>query len=436
MYSTNIYDYYFLLFNMIQWIIWFGAAKLLYPTKIRPSLVWVAECVLCATAGYLDDCIFTDSIFLRSMSFFVFFGLPILVFYRARLSRKAVFVVSILATMVLTEIILSLIAPGPILRVSQRDYYSLSILPFYVEYLFCQAVLVLAVVFLLQRFEKGDGRYISSRDSFLFLLFPLNQFVLLTGWYLNFVEDLAPRQLIVLFVVLLFCAASDITLFRMVRRISENARLSAEKELMTQQIAAKKEYYEGLADSYRDLSRMRHDIANHVYTVRVLLEDGKKAEALRYAEEIQRSDAVQAVLSGCQNSVLRSFLQHRISSLTESGISVAVDVILPAQCGISDIDLIIAFGNLLDNASEASEKVLSPSIRLRAILQNHCLNVECVNPCLPDAGKKERRIPYLERGIGSAILEELARKYDGSFQINMENTICHSILFLKESPLC
>lgn len=436
MYSASIYDYIFQLFNMIQWIMWYGAAKLLFPTKIRLRFLWPAECVLCAIAGYLDAYPFADYAFLRSMSFFVFFGIPVLVFYRGKLSRKAALIILILGTMVLTETALSLIDPARILRVSRRDYSSPEFILFYAVYLFCQAILILAVVFLFQRFEKGSGRYISGKDMFLFLLFPTNQYILLTGWYLNYVEDLSPSQLITLFVVLLFCIASDIILFRMVLRISDNARLKAEKELMARQITAKNEYYQVLADNYRDMSRMRHDIANHVYTVRVLLEDGKRAEALRYAEEIQREDAVKTVFSDCRNSVLRSFLQHRISSLTAAGISVSADVALPAQSGISDVDLIIAFGNLLDNASEASSKTQSPSIQLRAILSNHCLNVECINPCLPNSGKKERRIAYLDRGIGSAILKELARKYDGSFQINIEKNVCSSTLFLKESSSC
>ena len=432
MFPISTKEFIFHVFNLIQWVIWFWAAKQLFPTRLRHGISWLIEVVVSMAAFYLCAYVYPESVVLRSLSFFLFFGVPIILLYRGKILRKILFIILIAGTMVLTEMLLSLVAPTQILQVARRDFSSLGLLPFYVEYLLCQGILVLAVIFLLRRFEKGAERYISRRDLFLFLLFPVNQYILLTGWYLNFVDDLSPRQLIVTLIVLVFSIVTDIILFRMVLRISDNAKLKAEKELLTQQIAVKNQYYQALAENYRDMSRMRHDIANHVYTVRVLLEDGKRDEALRYTADLQQDDSIRAVLSDCQNSVLRSFLQHRMNTLAESDVPFTADVTLPAQSGISDIDLIIAFGNLLDNASESVKQVSAPYINLKAALVNHCLHVECVNPCPSGIVKKERRIPYLERGIGSAILEELARKYDGSYRLIIEQHICCTTLILKE----
>ena len=49
------------------------------------------------------------------------------------------------------------------------------------------------------------------------------------------------------------------------------------------------------------------------------------------------------------------------------------------------------------------------------------LVIETENPAPPEEPRKRRRIPELERGVGTHILRELAEKYDGSLTQETEN---------------
>ena len=45
--------------------------------------------------------------------------------------------------------------------------------------------------------------------------------------------------------------------------------------------------------------------------------------------------------------------------------------------------------------------------------------------------KKQKRIAELERGIGMSILQEMAQRYDGDFEVKTENDVFRADLVLK-----
>lgn len=59
-------------------------------------------------------------------------------------------------------------------------------------------------------------------------------------------------------------------------------------------------------------------------------------------------------------------------------------VVLPRRLPIANVDLVILFGNLMDNAVEACGQVASPFIRLEAGLRKDYLVVTETNPAPAD----------------------------------------------------
>lgn len=98
---------------------------------------------------------------------------------------------------------------------------------------------------------------------------------------------------------------------------------------------------------------------------------------------------------------------------------------------ITDPDLICIYGNILDNAREACRGAQDASVSLKTEYKTPYLVVSCLNTVNTESGKKQRRIPELERGVGFTILSNLAGQYDGQFITRNENGMFYTEIILK-----
>lgn len=285
------------------------------------------------------------------LAVFIFFAVLL---FRNGFFCKLLVMFCIFSTVIVAEVIIYLLFPSFSINVRVRDFSALNIW-WYFTYLSCEALLLFFVYLLFRKNACDDFGCLSARRYWFFLFFPISQFVLLTGAVFSTAENISLHTSLFVAVSSLICFAADFIWFREIRQMSDNARLKAENDLLGKQIEAQREYCKTLSANYTDMAAMRHDIANHMFTIHALLLDGKSDEALQYAAKLEQSHTVQSILSACKNSVVQSFLRHKLDELRKRGIISDFDVALAPVIGISDTDLIIALGNMLDNATEACE---------------------------------------------------------------------------------
>ncbi len=389
---------------------------------------------LCALVGCLSELLpLLDAV--RPFAFMAIFFSLALILFQNRFFRKLLVMLCIYASVIAAELITYLLLPSVSIDARHRDYSLLNIW-WYLSYLGCEAVLLLFVYLLFRKKPSEDMDQLPARQYWFFLFFPVSQFALLSGYVFSTAENISTRTSLLVLACTAVCFAADFIWFREIRRLSDNARLKAENDLLGRQIEAQREYYKTLTANYADMAALRHDIANHMFTIRALLLDGKSDEAMQYAEQLEQSPAAQSILSACKNSVVHSFLQHRLQELHGKEIASAFDVTLAPVTGIPDTDLIIALGNLLDNAVEACTAAKERRIRLTVRQKDGFIQIETENTCAPGMTPKKRRIAYLERGIGTSILRSLAEQYHGSYTSARDGNINHSVLILRENNAC
>lgn len=250
----------------------------------------------------------------------------------------------------------------------------------------------------------------------IFSFFPLSQAATVYFVYNSmFGKDASPKQLIIFGAFLTLCIAADIALVRTIADAGRKAELEATNRLLEKQLNMQISHYEALTSQYEANRRIRHDIMHHVNTIQYLLADGKQQEAAEYAGQFLKENRRISMLGSCENPVVDAFLFGRVEEAKKQGISVKTDIILPAELPISNTELVIVFGNIMDNAVEACAKIENPSIELDARIEGSYLIISETNPALPEPeDNKKRRIPELERGVGTQILESVAKKHDGS----------------------
>ena len=274
---------------------------------------------------------------------------------------------------------------------------------------------------------------LSGRQLLVFSAFPITQMVceasLVTLMFTPPRYEYIPMQLImsVLFLV------SDILLYRTMVRTEQRVQLEVENALLESQLDAQLAHYRDLTAQYEQIRAMRHDIAHHLNTIHALLEAGNLQAASEYSEQLLPLQTDNSRLGSCRNPVVDAFLYTRVQDAQAKGIPVRAEVSLPVELPVSNTDLIVAFGNLLDNALEACSGIPDAQITLRAHMDKGYLVIQESNPVRARQlqGKKPRRIPELERGVGFRVLGSLAAKYDGSFRHTCEDGVYTVTLLLS-----
>lgn len=355
---------------------------------------------------------------LRAMGGLLTLGIPVAFLYKDRLSRRLMVLVIVLATTFVVELVLALIFPSEILEEGLARQPLTTQIYGQTIYIFLLGLIMFVEAQLLRRYESN----LSRRQLLLYTLFPLSHLVLLAGWF-RFLA-INPKENYLLFLELAFalCIIADAAMFYTLKATAQRARLQAENELLTRQIDIQKKHYVSLTSQYEGIRRMRHDIDSHLHTMHILLKQGQSEEATKYAAALQEQQNTRKHSRYCENPVADAFLSYRLLELQEQGIQTKTQISIPSNTIISNVDLIRALGNLLDNAADACRSHTQKTIYLRTYMTRGYLVMETENPVSAQAvNTKKRRIPELERGVGFLIFEELAKQYDGQFSWQNKN---------------
>lgn len=380
--------------------------------------VYMASTLLLTNVGQVRALMFP--VCSLAMAFLLFRGTP----GRKLLAVAAELASSLLLELMFTPLMIDLV-PSDKLSVwadPRSLIYGVAFLP----------VLALGLGLLSLLFTRSKNN-LSGKQLLIFSAFPITQMVcetsLVTLMFTPPHFEYIPMQLIVsaLFLV------TDILLYRTMVHTEQRVQLEVENQLLEKQLDAQLAHYSDLTAQYEQIRAMRHDISHHLNTINALLQAGNLKAASEYSEQLLPMQTYISRLGKCQNPVVDAFLYSRIQDAEHRGVPVQADVSLPVELPVSNTDLIVAFGNMLDNALEACEGVPGAQITLCAYMDKGYLVIQESNPvrARQPQGKKPRRIPELERGVGFRVLSGLAQKYDGSFRHTCENDTYTVTLLLR-----
>ena len=108
---------------------------------------------------------------------------------------------------------------------------------------------------------------------------------------------------------------------------------------------------------YLTMRGWRHDYHNHMQSVKAYLAMNNLAEARAYLDALEQDLEDINLLFNTGNINADAVLNAKISLAVKKGIKVDYKAVVPKTLAVSDIDLCVVIGNLIDNAVEACEKV-------------------------------------------------------------------------------
>lgn len=191
-----------------------------------------------------------------------------------------------------------------------------------------------------------------------------------------------------------------------------------EEKLMKYQRALIEQHYNEVENMYSKMRGWRHDYHNHIQVLSVYLENGELEKAKQFLNELQENLISVDTVVKTGNTMVDAILNSKISLMTTKGIPVKATAKVPRELGVSDVDLCIIIGNLLDNAMEACEAlpVEERFVRIFINTKDSHLYMSFTN----SSGKKKETLggrflssKGAEHGFGLIRVDQLIEKYNG-----------------------
>lgn len=131
----------------------------------------------------------------------------------------------------------------------------------------------------------------------------------------------------------------------------------SEKKLESYQNDLLQKHYNEVENMYRQMRGWRHDYKNHIAAMKIHLEQGNYELLGNYLNELNKDLTTVDTVLKTGNVMVDAILNSKISLAQSKNIKVDSTAAVPEKIRVSDTDICVIIGNLLDNAIEACCKL-------------------------------------------------------------------------------
>lgn len=196
-------------------------------------------------------------------------------------------------------------------------------------------------------------------------------------------------------------------------------------KLVEMQEEQAKRHLEEVRSIHSEMRGYKHDFHHHLQAIRGQLEAGEIDRAIAYIDRLDETLKSMDTLLKTGNVTVDAILSTKIANAKAEGISVTVDANIPDNLTLTDLEISIIIGNLLDNAIEACRNADGEKfIRLSLHMKGKMLYFYMLN----SAGAKKQKLGSLFKtskggahGFGLHRAETVLNEHGGWVKYNSED---------------
>ncbi|MBP5354749.1 MAG: sensor histidine kinase [Lachnospiraceae bacterium] len=201
--------------------------------------------------------------------------------------------------------------------------------------------------------------------------------------------------------------------------------------------------YGNLSNRIAEARKSRHDLRHHLAVLETIADKMDRQELLDYIDEFRGMHRLDDPLIYCENMTANAVLAYFSQVAEEQGTEYRVDFTLPNEIGVGRSDISVLFGNLLENALEASAKLprgkgfveIKGGMMNEGVLAFKVENLFLVTPEKTRGGFNSTKHEGL--GIGTESIRDIVKRYDGTIFFDTQGErFCASVMMYvkKISP--
>lgn len=293
-----------------------------------------------------------------------------------------------------------------------------------------ELLITIPLLVVLLKFVAPSVRYIShytKMEQARFAVIPLlgYGFDYLTRVYTDLLSTGTP--VIVEFMFFICCGLYLLSVIQSSVEEQKRNQMEQTQGYLNLQVAQSVKEIESLRNSQKKASMYRHDLRHHMMYISSCIENGYNDQAQEYIQEICSEIEASKVEIYSENEAVNLILSAFAGKAEENGISIEVNVALPAVVRVSESDLCVLLSNALENALDACQKLkakgLGGRIEVAGFEKNHKLFFEVTNTC-DETIRMKGGIPISQEaghGIGVRSICAIVEKYDGMYSFSVKD---------------
>lgn len=213
-------------------------------------------------------------------------------------------------------------------------------------------------------------------------------------------------------------------------------QLEYEMKLAEYNLEEQKKRQKMLLENQEITREQRHDLRHQLTVIKSLCTPSDNTKLTEYLNRLIADIPTDKSRTFCENEAVNAIVSHYASIAESEGISLLVRLSVPENVGlISDGNLCVIFGNLMENAVEACSRMEGGErfIRLRSRLQYGIFTIamdNSFNGIVRTEHGKFLSSKRPEQGIGLQSVSTLAKKYGGRTEFRADGkTFLSSVYF-------
>ena len=271
--------------------------------------------------------------------------------------------------------------------------------------------------------------YLAGLPLFLFLL-------LAAG--LSFIEYeflYNPMSLFLFFALFVLVLVIYLIFFKMMYLSYEKLQSQHDADQARHLLSIQEEQYRHICASIESSRRMNHDLRHHMITLQGFLQGGRVQDACDYLDQYLDSARQVELVELCRNPVVNMVVGHYRSLALHKDIQFQPRIQVPDQLSVSDIDLSVILGNLLENAIDAADCGEGDErfIQFHMLCSGQKLAITVDHGFHDEIKKVDGRYVSSKpnhSGLGLRNIEMIAEKYEGGVEFTHDPHVFHSSVML------
>lgn len=226
-----------------------------------------------------------------------------------------------------------------------------------------------------------------------------------------------------------------------VLEISKNrTQLEESLKFADQSIQTQKKQFDSLAKHMDEMHRARHDLRQHLTLVQSYLEKDDKIGLKNYIDSYRSALPPDVLELYCRNDVVNAIVCYYANMARDCHIRFDAKIDYPDSCTISETDITVLLGNILENAVEACQRNVENQAFIKLIIRQHgdsqlliLTDNTCNIPVTFNSG-----IPMSSKckgmGVGTSSIQDIAKRYHGTVRFEWKEKIFYTSVIMATSP--